>query len=156
MNRFAAVPLTLIVLVLGLVACGGGDSGAPSKADFAANANKICQDADKELQDLAAGSSRAQITQAIDKAIDQTQNSVDKLKALERPDGDAGQAADKFVNAVQTDIEKNGIPVLKDLRDAFKNNDQKAVQKAVQRLQGLETTDSSKLARDIGAKACAN
>jgi flavin-binding protein dodecin len=156
MNRFAAAPLTLIVLALGLVACGGGDSGAPSKADFAASANKICQDADKQLKDLAAGSSRAQITEAIDKAIDQTQSSVDKLKNLEQPDGADGQAAEKFVNAVQTDIEKNGIPVLKDLRDAFKNNDQEAVQKAVQRLQGLETTDSSKLANDIGAKACAN
>lgn len=157
MNRFVALPLTLILLAFGLVACGGDGGGdAPSKAEFATNADKICKNAEKALQDVGQdASSPDEIAAAVDKVIDETQKSVDELKGLERPAGDAGEAADKFVNALQSDIEDKGIPALEDLRDALKDNDQQAAQKAAQRLQAIETTNSDKLARDVGAKGCA-
>jgi hypothetical protein len=154
MNRFAAAPLTLLLLVLGFAACGGDD--APTKADFAASADKICKDAEKALQDLGQPSSPDEVANAVDKVIDETQKSVDELKELERPDGDAGEAADKFVEALETDIEDKGIPALEDLRDALKDGDQEAAQKAAQRLQAIQTTDSDKLAREIGAKGCSD
>ncbi|MBA3262508.1 MAG: hypothetical protein H0T69_08585 [Thermoleophilaceae bacterium] len=155
MDRFVAAPLTVIVLALGLVACGGDD--APSRADFAADANEICQNAENELQDVAQdASSPDEIAAAVDKVIDQTQDSVDKLKDLERPEGADGEAAQKFVNALETDIEDKGIPALEDLRDALKENDQQAAQKAAQRLQAIQTTNSDRLARDVGAKSCAD
>jgi hypothetical protein len=157
MNRFAAAPLALILLVSGLVACGGGGGDAPSKADFAASADEVCKSAEKALQDVGQNaSSPDEIAAAVDKVIAETQKSVDKLKDLERPDGDAGEAADKFVNALQSDIEGKGIPALKALRDALKANDQQAAQKAAQQLQAIETTNSDKLAREIGAKGCAD
>jgi hypothetical protein len=157
MNRFAAAPLTLFLLVLGLAACGGGDGDAPSKADFAASADRICNEAEKSLQNVGENAnSPEEIAAAVDKVIDQTQKSIDKLKDLERPEGDAGEAADKFVDALSSDIEGKGIPALEDLRDALKDNDQQAAQKAAQKLQAIETTNSDKLARDIGAKGCAN
>ena len=159
MNRFAATPLVLIVLVFGLVACGGGDGGgdAPSKADFAASADKICNESEQALKNVGQNAnSPAEIAAAVDKVIDQTQKSIDKLKALDRPDGAAGDAAGKFVDAIQSDIEGKGIPALEDLRDALKKNDQAAAQKAAQKLQAIETTDSNNLAREIGAKGCAN
>jgi hypothetical protein len=156
MNRFAATPLTLIVLVLGLVACGGGDGDAPSKADFAADADKICKNAETALQGVGQNaSSPDEIAAAVDKVIAQTQKSVDELKDLDRPDGDAGEAADEFVDAMRSDIEEKGIPALEDLRDALKKNDQQAAQDAAQKLQAIETADSDKLARAVGAKACA-
>jgi hypothetical protein len=158
MNRFAAAPLALIVLVLGLVACGGDDGGgAPSKADFAASADQICKESEQALKNVGQNAnSPAEIAAAVDKVIDQTQKSIDKLKALDRPDGAAGDAAGKFVDAIQSDIEGKGIPALEDLRDALKKNDQAAAQKAAQKLQAIETTDSNNLAREIGAKGCAN
>ena len=158
MNRFAATPLVLIVLVFGLVACGGGGSGdAPSKADFAASADKICNESEQALKNVGQdANSPAEIAKAVDTVIDQTQKSIDKLKALDRPDGAAGEAAGKFVDAIQSDIEGKGIPALEDLRDALKKNDQVAAQKAAQKLQAIETTDSNKLASEIGAKGCAN
>jgi hypothetical protein len=154
MNRFAAAPLVLIVLVLGLVACGG-DGGAPSKADFAASANKICSTTEKQLTNLGKASSTDEIADQIDKVIDAMQNSVDQLKDLKRPDGAAGETAEKFVNAVDADIGDKGIPALEDLRDAIKKKDQQAAQKAYQRLQTIETTNSDKLAREAGVKGCA-
>jgi hypothetical protein len=159
MNRFAATPLVLIVLVLGLAACGGDSGGgdAPSKADFAASADRICTESEQALKNVGQdANSPAEIANAVDKVIDQTQNSIDKLKDLDRPEGDAGEAAGKFVDAIQSDIEGKGIPALEALRDALKDNDQAAAQKAAQKLQAIETTDSNKLAREIGAKGCAN
>jgi hypothetical protein len=157
MNRFAAAPLTLIVIVLGLVACGGGDGDAPSKADFAASADKICKNAETALQNVGENAkSPDEVATAVDKVIDETQKSIDDLQDLEQPDGDAGEAARKFVDALSSDIEDKGIPALEDLRDALKDNDEKAAQEAAQKLQAIETTNSDKLARDIGAKGCAS
>jgi len=159
MTRFAAVPLTLISLVLGLAACGGDDGGGitPSKADFAASADQICKDAEDALKNVGQNaSSPEEIAAAVDKVIDETQKSVDKLKDLDRPSGEAGEQAGEFVDAIQSDIEGKGIPALEDLRDAVKSKDQAAAQKAAQKLQAIETTNSDKLASEIGAKGCAN
>jgi hypothetical protein len=153
MNRFAATPLVLIVLGLG--ACGGSGGDAPSKAEFAADANKICTATEKQLTNLGKASSTDEIADQIDKVIDAMQKSVDQLKDLERPDGAAGDTAEKFVNAVDSDIGDNGIPALEDLRDAIKKKDQQAAQKAYQRLQTIETANSDKLAREAGVKGCA-
>jgi hypothetical protein len=155
MNRLAAAPLTLIVLALGLASCGGGGGDAPSKAEFAADAEKICKDTESQLKDVAQNaSSPDEIATAVDKVIDATQESVDKLAALKQPDGAAGQAAEKFVKAVEADFEGKGMPLLEDLRDALRKNDEQAAQKAARRLQAVKTTNSDKLARDIGATAC--
>jgi hypothetical protein len=151
MNRFAAAPLALVVLAV--VGCGGGD--APSKAEFAADAEKICKDTESQLEDVAQDASTPdEIADAVERVIDATQGSLDKLKALDRPDGEAGQVAEKFVNAVESDIEDKGMPALEELRDALRKHDQQAAQRAAQRLQAVETTNSDKLAREIGAPTC--
>jgi hypothetical protein len=157
MNRLAAAPLTTLVLALGLVACGGGGGDAPTKAEFGADADKVCAAAEKNLGQIGQNAtSRAEIAKAVDKVIDETQNSLDDLKALDQPDGAAGEAAGKFVDSLQSDIEDKGIPALEKLRDALKGNDQKAAQKAAQELQAIDSGDTDKLARAAGAKGCAN
>jgi intergrase/recombinase len=156
MNRFAATPVALLVLVLGLVSCGGDGGGdAPSKAEFATQANKICTATEKQLTNLGKAASTDEIADQIDKVIDAMQKSVDQLKDLDRPDGAAGETAEKFVNAVDSDIGDKGIPALEDLRDAIKKKDQQAAQKAYRRLQTVETTTSDKLAQEAGVKGCA-
>ena len=154
MNRFAAAPLALILLALGLAACGGDD--APSKADFAADAEEVCKNAEEKLEGVGENASNPEeIADAVDKVIDATQNSVDELQDLELPEGADGKAAEQFVNALGTDIEDKGIPALEALRDALEKNDQQAAQKAAQQLQAIETTDTDDLARKLGAEACA-
>jgi hypothetical protein len=157
MNRLAVAPLTTLALALGLVACGGGSGDAPTKAEFAADADKVCAAAEKHLGEIGQNAtSPAEIAKAVDKVIAETQKSVDDLQALDRPDGSAGDAADKFVNSLKSDIEGKGIPALEKLRDALKNNDQKAAQKAAQELQAIDSGNTDKLARAAGAKGCAN
>jgi hypothetical protein len=155
MNRLAAAPLTTLLLAFGLVACGGSD--APSKAEFGADADKVCAAAEKHLGDIGQNAtSRAEIAEAVDKVIDETQNSLDDVKALDRPDGAAGEAADKFVASLESDIEDKGIPALEKLRDALKSNDQQAAQKAAAELQAIDSGNTDKLARAAGAKGCAD
>jgi hypothetical protein len=153
MIRFAAGPLTLIVLALALVACGGDD--APSKADFAASAEKICRDAEKQLRGLGKSTSRAEVAEGIDKAVDATQRSVEELQDLELPEGAAGDQAKEFVDAIESEIDK-GVPALEDLGEAIKTNDEKAAQDAYRKLQEIEDTESDKLARELGIEGCAN
>jgi hypothetical protein len=155
MNRLAAAPLTTLLLALGLVACGGDDS--PTKAEFGAEADKVCAAAEKNLGEIGQNAtSRAEIAKAVDKVIEETQNSLDDLKALDQPDGAAGEAADKFVSSLQSDIEDKGIPALEKLRDALKGNDQAAAQKAAQELQAIDSGNTDKLAKAAGATGCAN
>jgi ElaB/YqjD/DUF883 family membrane-anchored ribosome-binding protein len=158
MNRLAVAPLTTFVLALGLVACGGGGSSdAPTKAEFAADADKVCATAEKNLGEIGQNAtSPAEIAKAVDKVIAETQKSLDDLKALDRPEGSAGDAADEFVNSLSSDIEDKGIPALEKLRDALKNNDQKAAQQAAQELQAIDSGNTDKLARAAGANGCAN
>jgi hypothetical protein len=149
--------LASLLLVAGVVAsaCGGGD--APSKAEFGTSADKVCANAEKALSNIGKGAtSREEIAQAVDKVIDQTENSLDDLKDLDRPDGSAGEAADKFLDALESDIEDKGIPALKKLRDAARDNDQKAAQEAIAELQAIDSGNTDKLAVAAGAKGCAN
>jgi hypothetical protein len=152
MTRFAAAPLILIVLVL--AACGGDDD-APSKADFAADAERICKNAEKELSGLGEGASREELADSINKAIDETQSSVDELKGLDLPEGAAGEQAKKFVAGIESEIDK-GVPALRDLAEAARNSDEQAAQDAVRRLQAIEDTDTDELARELGIEGCAN
>ena len=153
MNRFAALPLIPVVLALALSACGGDD--APTKAEFAEQAEKICQNAEKQLDNIGENAtSPDQIADAVDKVIDQSQSSLDELRDLEQPEGDAGEAAERFVSALERDIEDKGIPALEELRDAVRENDQAAAQRAAQKLQEIETSDTDQLAKDIGADGC--
>jgi len=155
MIRLAAAPLTVLLLALGPAACGGDD--APTKAEFGADADKVCAAAEKHLGEIGQNAtSRAEIAAAIDKVIDETQKSLDDLKALDRPDGAAGEAAGKFVDSLQSDIEGKGIPALEKLRDAAKSNDQAAAQKAAEDLRAIDSSDTDKLARAAGAKGCSN
>ena len=62
MTRLACITMLLFGLVL--AACGdddsgGGDSGgdAPSKQEFAKNAEQICRDAENELEQIGEGAS---------------------------------------------------------------------------------------------------
>jgi len=154
MKRFAAAPLTLIVL--GIVACGGGDGDAPSKADFAADATEVCKDAEKNLQGLEKATSPDEAAAQIDKVVAQMKTSMDELKGLDQPDGNAGEAAKKAVDAISSDIEDKGIPALEDLGDAIKDEDQQAAQQAFQRLQDVDTANTNELARAAGIKGCAD
>ena len=148
MRRLA--PLVLIAVVAG---CGGG-ADAPSKAEFAKQADAICAAAERHL--TAIGTNGGDRIAAVDKLIDETRGTVDKLKALDRPDGAAGEAADQFIASLERDVEDKGVPALERLRDALRKRDAAAAVKAARELEAIDSTATDKLAIAAGAKGCAS
>jgi hypothetical protein len=151
MTRLAAVLLGL--LAFALASCGGDD--APSGEDFAERASEICREAERSLENVAEGvRSPEELAGAVDRVIQESRNAVEELDELERPEGEAGERAQEFVDASRREIEGKGIPVLEDLRDALENDDQQAAQEAAQRLQQIDSSQSNRAARAVGADAC--
>jgi hypothetical protein len=155
MTRYS--PLAVLVVGLGLIGCGGDDdsSSAPSRAEFAKAANKICSQTQKDLESVGrnADSPKAAAT-AIDKSIDKSKEAADQLVALDRPEGKDGETATQFVEGFRTQLNDKVVPVLEDLQAALEKRDVQAVQAAAAKLDKLETDASDKAARDIGATEC--
>ena len=152
MRRLAAIVLGL--LAPGMASCDGGDP--PSRAEFAERANEICREAKRSLRGLGKNADTPQaIADAVDRVIAETQGAVDELADLERPEGDAGRKAERFVDATRTEIEDQGIPVFEDIRDALGRGDRQAAQEAAEPLQAIDRTKSNRAARELGADACA-
>jgi hypothetical protein len=155
MTRYS--PLAILVVSLGLVACGGDDDsgGSPTKAEYAKKASQICQNTEKQLENIGEDASNPdEVANAIDKVIEEAKKAANDLVALERPEGDAGQTAEEFSEGFKSELNSQIIPALEELRDALKKKDVQAVQAAAKKLQDLETSKSDKAARDLGATAC--
>jgi hypothetical protein len=152
MTRLA--PVVLGLLALAIASCGGDD--APSRQEFADEANEICRDAEQSLEDVAQGAETPQdVADAVDRVIEKSRDAVEELSDLERPEGAAGETAEQFVNATRTEIEDKGIPALEDLRDALESGDRAATEEASKRLTAIDTEESNRAARELGANACA-
>lgn len=149
------LPLLLVLFSLGIAACGDDDGSAPSKEEFAKDANKICQDTEKEINKIGQGaSSPDELGSAIDKVIAAAKDAANKLTDLERPDGDAGDTATKFAEGFEQELNDQLIPALEKLKKAIQDKDAQAAQAAAADLQKLESTESDKFARELGATAC--
>jgi hypothetical protein len=151
--------LAFVLMSFGLVACGDDDDGgggdAPSKAEFAKQADKICKETEKEFESIGqSAESPDEVADAIDKVIDESKSAADDLVALDRPDGADGETATKFVETFKQELNEKLVPALEDVKKALEAKDAQAVQEAAANLQKLEATESDKYARDLGATAC--
>ncbi len=81
-----------VAVSLLLAACGGDD--APSREDFASEADRICRQAEKELEELGeSADSPEEIADAIDEVIEETRQAATELVDLERPEGAAADTS---------------------------------------------------------------
>jgi hypothetical protein len=150
MRRLALLPLIALSL---LPACNSDD--APSRQEFADEAEKICTQAQEELRDIGEGAqSPEELAGVVDKVVERVQQSVDELGDLQRPEGESGEAAERFVNAVERDLEDRGIPALEEFRDAIEASDRQAAEQALQKLQAIDESNTDELARAVGAPDC--
>jgi hypothetical protein len=150
------LPLVVVLMSLGLVACDDDGGSAPSRAEFAKDAEKICKDTEKELESFGEEvGGPAEAGEAIDKVIEASRKAADDLADLERPEGDAGETATKFAEGFQQELEDKLVPALEELKRALQAKDQQALQEAVTKLQALEATESDRYARELGIRACA-
>ena len=139
-----------------LAGCGGSDK--PSKDEFAADAEKICADLEKQSAALSKNDpdSVGEIIAFTKKARTTAQDAVKRIQALETPEGSDGEKAEKWKDAVETEANDKLIPALDRLEKAAQANDEQAIVTAAQQIQGIEATESDNLAREIGAEGCAD
>lgn len=157
MGRSGTAVLALLLATLALPACGGDDDDGVSREDYAERVDRVCDDAVRELRelDLRGAESRAEITGLFDDLIVKSRAAVDRVKALERPEGDAGETADRFVGALDREFERGLLPALEDLKNAILSGDREAAADAAERLNALENAESDRFARELGADGCA-
>jgi hypothetical protein len=152
--------LVLAILLLAaasfVAACGGGDD-APSRAEFAKNADAICADVEKDINtlDKVNPETPAELSNLIDQLKSKFNDGVQRLADLDRPDGDDGKTADEFVTALQSEFKGQAIPALDELETAAKEKDRVKLRAAARKLDALEDSRSEDLARKLGAKKCA-
>jgi hypothetical protein len=146
----------LIAMTIGLAAlagCGGGDdddgggSGdGPTREEFVADANAICRDGEKKIdevtadgqQQLSQASSEAEqrkvVGDLLEKTADAYQPYLDRLRDLEAPE-DLAEGWSSFLDGVT-----KAFDLIPDLAEATRENDE-------QRLKEL-TNEFSDIARD--------
>lgn len=146
-----------------LVACGGdevparGGDDTPAGGQFAAQANAICLEAKQQIvaiqrrtpdepEDLRGGLERLGAV---------LQDASDRLGELERPDGDAGELAERWIEDFARRTERTPQLIDTTVR-AVEADDPKAVEQATQRLSALATRgETAEMARRLGATECA-
>ena len=148
MNRTALLPAVLLTLSLAVTGCGGGGSddedAAPepiSKADFSAQADKICADATADLtaeaEALGEDPSQEQIEAfASDSLVPSIQAQHDDIEALGAPEGDEDE-----VEAILTSLQE-GIDTVEADPSTTTSGDPFA--------------EASELAADYGLEDCAD
>jgi hypothetical protein len=150
MRRLALLPLLALAL---LPACNGDDP--PTREEFAQAAEKICRQAQDDLQDIGQGAeSPDELAGVVEDVVDRLRESVDELNDLELPEGQAGETAERFVSAIDGQISDQGIPLLEDFRDAVREGDRQAAQQALGKLEQIDEARTDELARQVGAQAC--
>ena len=147
-----AIPLA----ALAVAGCGGDDK--PSKEDFAQNAEKVCADLEKQSNELSTAEpdSVEEVATFATKAKSTAEKAVERIRGLEVPDGEDGEKAKQWQDAVTEEAEGQLIPALDELKAAADANDEQKLVAAAQRIEGLESTKSDALAKEIGAEGCAD
>jgi hypothetical protein len=156
-GRGGTAVLAFLLAALALPACGGDNDDGVSREDYAERVERVCDEALRELSQLdpRGAQSRAQITGLIDEVIVRARGAVDRVRALERPEGDAGETAGRFVGALDREFERELRPALEDLKNAIRSGDRVAAADAAERVYALENTESDRFARELGADGCA-
>src|ERR1041384_8309581 len=102
--RNRVVPFAVLAAIAAILAgCGGSD--APSKQEFAQNADKICSDVESRVNELnkANPQSVSDLTRFIDQLKATVDDGINRLQGLDRPKGDAGDTAKQFTDTLDSE-----------------------------------------------------
>ena len=146
-----------VVGTLAVAGCGGDEGGdAPTREEFAAEAEKICADLEKQSDKLSETQpeNNADIVKFTQDARKTAEGAVTRIGELEVPEGEDGDKAQEWQDAVEREANDELIPALEELEKAAEDEDNQGILGAAQKLQGLESTESDRLAKEIGAEGC--
>jgi hypothetical protein len=154
----ALAALATAAVTLGATACGGSD--APSKAEYAKQADAICAPAlvqlrrvAARLQQVAAGNDPAVIfrdtAREVRRSLTTSRQVTDRLDALAVPGGKDADRAKDWVAA-----QRRQIDLTDQLAAAFEARDERRVSQLSERIDVLNESNN-RVARSFGMKACA-
>lgn len=136
-----------ILVVVPAAGCAGGE--ALSKEQYVSKLNAMCADFSEREKEIGEPKTLANLVDKGPRILDAFEKAiVDKLRTLQAPDEIAGQA-DRLV-----DVGDQQRDVLAELIEAAKDNDVAEVQELVSKNEALNR-ESSSIARELGAEACA-
>ena len=144
----------LIPSAIALAACGGG---GVSKEDYAQDLDEVCSDIEEKTEQIgeAEPSNAAELSNQLDDIRTAIQDGINRMKDLERPDGEDGDKAEEYVTKLEETLNDEVLPALDDLETAAREKDQVKIQAAATRLQAVDEEETDKLAEELGADECA-
>ena len=150
-RSLAATTLLSSALVLG--ACGGG----VSKEDYAQDLDEVCSDLEEQIEELGQtqATSSAEVADRFDEIRTTIRDAIERMRDLERPDGEDGDKAEDYVNRVESTVNEQFLPALDELEEAVESKDEAKGRAAATRLQAIDDDETQKLAEDLGADECA-
>ena len=118
------VPLAL------LAACGGGDDGGLSKAEYLSKAEAICAKANADVKAIPLPTTPSAIPTYVTKLVTLAESVRDQMKALDAPDADEADLDKKVLDPIDAQI-REGRAYQEQLAQAFASNDSAKVQQLV-------------------------
>jgi hypothetical protein len=159
MGRTSGLAATLpVVCALVLAGCGGDDL---STEDYAHDLEEICADLKAETERIQRSrpADTTELTRQVAALRDATTTGIGRMKSLERPEGDDGEKAQRYVSELEEASKEDLLPALEDLEDAIAAGDRPGIRAAARRLQEIDDQSAlartDRLARDLGANRCA-
>jgi hypothetical protein len=146
--RFAGIAV-LGALGLLAVGCGGGGGGRLSEAEFREQANAICLEYDRRIEDLGEPGSLEEVPEFVNQAIPIIEEGLAELRELEPPE-ELEADYDRMLDETE-----RSVGVAERLRDAAAEGDQQAVQDALEEGNAADS-ESDRIARDLGLDECAD
>lgn len=142
----------LVPSALALGACGG-----VSKEDYAQDLDEVCSDLEEQLEELddTQATSEAEVGERFDELRAAIRDATERMKDLERPDGEDGAKAAEWVDKFETTVNEEFLPALNDLEQAVRSKDEVKGRAAAQRLRAIDDEEMQQLAEDLGADDCA-
>jgi organic radical activating enzyme len=149
-SRISRIPAVVgaAAAAAALAGCGGGEPSS-SPEDFQAAANRVCRDAEQQL-DRVQGTVPKTADQAEEQAaalVDVSQQALDNLRQIHPPD-DRKASYERYLRARET-----GIGFIEQARDAAAHNDAAAYARAKSRLAAGQPV-RRQLALQIGLRRC--
>ena len=138
---------------LAMAGCGGN-----SKGEYIAEVDELCEQSRPEAARIKRAFNRVRRaprgarlrleTAAVDDAVESQTGALEDLKDIGRPDGEAGEEAERFIRSNERD--------LADLRDygaALKRRDRHAIAHAQEQIRAHQG-ETKAIAQDYGFKIC--